>query len=189
MTATERPFVWARQLEDTAARWLRPGPSRDEARLLDLVVLEQYVEGLPEATAHWVCCYHPPDLTTAVMLAEDHLAAELPPAPQLTRHRVGSPKQQPPAARWRGGEPGGTEGATVWSPRNPFVDLLPATKPGTSDAGPEPRRAAQTPGLECWRCGRPGHMRRVSHGGRPGFSCGRDSSTRPRSGRDVPLRC
>lgn len=67
MTGGERPFGWARQLEDTAARWLRPGPSAGEARLLNLIVLKQFVGGLPEAMARWVRCHRPADLTAAII--------------------------------------------------------------------------------------------------------------------------
>lgn len=74
MSAGQQPFPWARQLEDVAARWLRLGPTGEEIWLLNLVVLGQFVEGLPEATARWVRCHQPQNLTTAVMLGKDHLA-------------------------------------------------------------------------------------------------------------------
>lgn len=51
------------------------GTSPEEAQLLNLVVLKQFLEGLPEATAHWVRCHRPATLTAVVTLAEDHLAA------------------------------------------------------------------------------------------------------------------
>lgn len=38
MSAGEQPFTWARQLEEAAARWLRPGPTEEETCLLNLVV-------------------------------------------------------------------------------------------------------------------------------------------------------
>lgn len=80
MTEREWPFAWARQLEDAVARWLRPGPSPEEAWLLNLVVLKQFVEGLPEATARWFHCHCPANLTVAFTLAEDHLVANPGPA-------------------------------------------------------------------------------------------------------------
>lgn len=153
MSEGERPFAWARQLEDAAARWLCRGPTEEEARLLNLVVLEQFVEGLPEATARWVRCHQVPDLTTAVTLAEDHLVAEPPPAPQASRPRGGASERPPlppaaaacwchlllpPAARRRGGMVGWTERAGGCSPRNPFAVLLPAANADRPDANPKP---------------------------------------------------
>lgn len=38
MSAGERPFTWARQMEEAAVRWLRPGPTEEERCLLNLVV-------------------------------------------------------------------------------------------------------------------------------------------------------
>ncbi|XP_059195913.1 neurotrophin receptor-interacting factor homolog [Centropristis striata] len=70
----DRPFVIAQQLKDAATRWLQPGDSAGEERLLEKVVLEQFMEGLPAATSDWVCCHHPADLAAAITLAEDHLA-------------------------------------------------------------------------------------------------------------------
>lgn len=165
MSEGERPFAWARQLEDAAARWLRPGPTEEEARLLNLVVLEQFVEGLPEATARWVRCHQVPDLTTAVTLAEDHLVAEPPPAPQASRPRGGASERPPAAAACccrlllGGGE--------AWSVgrREPVVvargihsqccsrpQMLTDLTPARSHE--EPHKP------DYWKCGRPGHLRR-----------------------------
>lgn len=52
----------------------RPTRTEDEACLLAKVVLEQFMEGLPEETVQWVCCHRPASLETAVTLAEDQLA-------------------------------------------------------------------------------------------------------------------
>lgn len=189
MSEGERLFAWARQLEDAAARWLCPGPTEEEARLLNLVVLEQFVEGLPEATARWVRCHQVPDLTTAVTLAEDHLVAEPPPAPQASRPRGGAAcccrLLLPPAARRRGGMVGWTERAGGCSPRNPFAVLLPAANADRPDANPEPRGAAQTRLLEVRTAGTsaPGLP---ANGGRSGVPRCWGSSTRSQSGRDIP---
>ena len=108
----DRPFVFAQQLRDAATRWLRPGGSAGEDSMLGKIVLEQFVEGLPAATADWVLCHRPADLAGAITLAEDHLAVLLPgpgtggPAglsrwahtdgPERDRGRVPHPRITPP---------------------------------------------------------------------------------------------
>ena len=71
---TGRPFIYAQQLNDAATRWLQPGDSNGEQRMLGQIVLEQFLEGLPTGTAEWVRCHRPTDLETAITLAEDHRA-------------------------------------------------------------------------------------------------------------------
>lgn len=46
MMGEDRLFGWAWKLHDTVVRWLQPGPSEGEARMLAKIVLEQFVEGL-----------------------------------------------------------------------------------------------------------------------------------------------
>ncbi|XP_019211771.1 nuclear GTPase SLIP-GC [Oreochromis niloticus] len=75
MGPQDQPSAFAQQLRYDAGRWLHPGPTQGEARLLEAVVLEQFVEGLPGEMADWVKCHKPPNLEAAVRLAEDHLAA------------------------------------------------------------------------------------------------------------------
>ncbi|XP_039466979.1 nuclear GTPase SLIP-GC-like isoform X2 [Oreochromis aureus] len=75
MGPQDRPSAFAQQLRYDAERWLHPGPTQGEARLLEAVVLEQFVEGLPREMADWVKCHKPPNLEVAVRLAEDHMAA------------------------------------------------------------------------------------------------------------------
>ncbi|KAK0144358.1 hypothetical protein N1851_017284 [Merluccius polli] len=58
----DQPFV---------TRWLQPGSSTGD--VLDKIVLEQFVEGLPAATSDSVLCHRPADLAGAITLAEDHL--------------------------------------------------------------------------------------------------------------------
>uniref|UniRef100_A0A3P8NXR9 SCAN box domain-containing protein n=1 Tax=Astatotilapia calliptera TaxID=8154 RepID=A0A3P8NXR9_ASTCA len=73
MGPQEGPSAFAQQLLYDAGRWLHPGSG--EAQLLEAVVLEQFVEGLPREMADWVKCRKPPNLEAAVRLAEEHLAA------------------------------------------------------------------------------------------------------------------
>ncbi|KAL3987099.1 choline-phosphate cytidylyltransferase [Sarotherodon galilaeus] len=75
MGPQDRPSDFAQQLQYDAGRWLHPCPTQGEARLLEAVVLEQFVEGLPREMADWVKCHMPPNLEAAVRLAEDHMAA------------------------------------------------------------------------------------------------------------------
>lgn len=85
-----------------AAGYLRE-PSLEEARMLNLVFLEQFVKGLPEATARWVRYHWPADLTATMTLAEDHLAV----GPEAARWSVQPMEHQlqEPAAQKRGGGP------------------------------------------------------------------------------------
>lgn len=76
MGPQEGPSAFAQQLLYDAGRWLHPGPTQGEVQLLEAVVLEQFVEGLPREMADWVKCRKPPNLEAAVRLAEEHLAAQ-----------------------------------------------------------------------------------------------------------------
>ncbi|KAI3368097.1 hypothetical protein L3Q82_007801 [Scortum barcoo] len=71
LRSTDRPFIFAQQLREAATRWLQPGESAGEGRMLELVNLKQFVEGLLAGTSKWMRCRH---LAPAVTLAEDHLA-------------------------------------------------------------------------------------------------------------------
>lgn len=75
MGPQEGPSAFAQRLRNDAERWLHPGPTQGEARLLEAVILEQFVEGLPREIADWVKCQELPNLEAAVRLAEGHLAA------------------------------------------------------------------------------------------------------------------
>lgn len=71
ITAVDQLFMWSWKLNDTAVRWLQPRPS--EGNHHELVVLQQFVEGLPREMARWVCSHRSASLEAAVTLAEDHL--------------------------------------------------------------------------------------------------------------------
>ena len=68
----DRPFAYAQRLTDLARRWLQP-EIRSAAGVVEQVVLERFLGGLPTATAAWVRCHRPSSLEVAVTLAEDHL--------------------------------------------------------------------------------------------------------------------
>ncbi|KAK0131325.1 hypothetical protein N1851_033974 [Merluccius polli] len=59
--------------------------------MLEKIVLEQFVEGLPAATSDWVLCHRPADLAGAITLAEDHLA----PTGLSRRSHAGTPAEDP----------------------------------------------------------------------------------------------
>ncbi|CAI5658374.1 unnamed protein product [Oreochromis niloticus] len=116
------------------------------------------MEGLPAETVRWVRCHRPTSLEVAITLAEDHLAAGAGEPGEggrkPSRHApVPAPRRRVPALAQ-------AERAPVLSPTNPFASFVPSQGSDMSSAAPEPRRAAQTPGQECWKCGQPGHLRR-----------------------------
>lgn len=143
LTWEDRPFAWAEW-------WLQLGQLAGQAKLVDKVVLEQFVEGVPAETARWVRCHRPGSLEVAVTLAEDHLAAKAEEPGGASRPLS---KQAPvPAPRRRAPAPAPGEQAPVWIPTNPFSSALPPQGSETTSATPEPQ--------ECWKCGQPGHLRR-----------------------------
>ncbi|XP_061567193.1 uncharacterized protein LOC133421555 [Cololabis saira] len=136
-----------RALHDAAVRWLRPGEAEGEKRLVQQVVLEQFVQGLPTRTAAWVRCHRPGTLQEAITLAEDHLAV----------HPAAGPATRPtPAPRRRFAAAGGP--ATMNNNASPFSP--PQSSHPVPPAPADPAGAPQTPGQGCWRCGQPGHIRR-----------------------------
>ncbi|XP_073331909.1 uncharacterized protein [Pagrus major] len=159
----ERPFVFAQQLKDAATRWLQPGDSAGEVRLVDQIVLEQFTEGLPAATSDWVHCHRPVDLTTAITLAEDHLAVLS--RARAQEDRPAAPARPTPAPRRRPAPDTHTHTHTPARPSppprsNPPSPLFPSQVPAATGAALSPQRVPQAAGQECWRCGQPGHFRR-----------------------------
>ncbi|XP_051810353.1 zinc finger and SCAN domain-containing protein 29-like [Acanthochromis polyacanthus] len=156
----ERPFVFAQQVKDAATRWLLPGETAGEIRLVEKMVVEQFIKGLPGETSNWVRCHRPADLGAAVMLAEDHLAVQSGGqgrAPPVTRPTP-APRRKtlaPPTMASRFPTPPAPAPRTNLSFASP-----PHQAPAAADAASNPQRAPQTSGQECWRCGRPGHTRR-----------------------------
>lgn len=77
-----------------------PAQWRGEVKLLNMLTLQQFMEGLPTGKAERVCCYRPVNLELAVTLAEDHLAARqtlVQPNPGLTWGFSGGRKAEGPA--------------------------------------------------------------------------------------------
>jgi len=67
--------------------------------MMDLMILEQFLEGLPTRASSWVRCHRPGTVDEAVTLAEDHLPGGGPgghsPQPgaaeKIRGSRIGSP--------------------------------------------------------------------------------------------------
>ncbi|XP_062418714.1 uncharacterized protein LOC134130607 [Pungitius pungitius] len=153
----DRPFAYGQRLRDAAARWLQPNGVGTASGVVEKVVLEQFVEGLPARTAAWVRYHRPPTLEAAITLAEDHLAVH----PSGRDGREGAPPSTLKAAAPRGWGQQLTTGRPRPAPRRePMTrhwDPPTAASPGTL---PDPPGGSQTPGQECWKCGQPGHLRR-----------------------------
>ena len=68
-TEGDRPFAFAQQLWDQARKCLVPDQNSAED-VVEQVVLERFVEGLPAWTSAWVRYHRPESLSSAVDLAE-----------------------------------------------------------------------------------------------------------------------
>ena len=152
MAEEDRPFAYAQRLTDLARRWLQP-EIRSAAGVMEQVVLERFVAGLPAATATWVSCHRPSSLSAAVTLAEDHLVHC--PAPPRGEKLVPAPRRKllPRAAA------AATARGPSANPPNPSPRWFSQT-PGSMTVRPKPQGVPQTSGPECWRCGQLGHWRR-----------------------------
>ncbi|XP_056282655.1 uncharacterized protein LOC130201606 [Pseudoliparis swirei] len=76
--AEDRPFAFGQRLADAAGRWLQPEGSATAQAVVEKIVLEQFIGGLPARTSAWVRCHRPTGMKAAVTLAEDHLAVHGP---------------------------------------------------------------------------------------------------------------
>ncbi|KAM6938626.1 uncharacterized protein PEZ65_004871 [Lycodopsis pacificus] len=153
----DRPFAFAQRLRDDAARWLQPESPGGAQGVLEKVVLEQFIGALPARTSAWVRYHRAPTLGTAITLAEDHLAVQA--SGPGDSGRPLAPARPTPAPRRR--LPPQLLARAPLTPRS--VPFLPSPEaPTSASAGTllNPQGAPQAPGLECWRCGQPGHFRR-----------------------------
>uniref|UniRef100_A0AAQ4RXT8 CCHC-type domain-containing protein n=1 Tax=Gasterosteus aculeatus aculeatus TaxID=481459 RepID=A0AAQ4RXT8_GASAC len=151
----DRPFTFAQRLADAANRWLQPEGAGGGPAVVEKVVTEQFLEGLPPRTAAWVRYHRPTALEAAVTLAEDHLAVH--PGGHGEGGRPTTSTQPVPAPRRRSPLP-----VAARPPPSPRA-LAPqrgTDPPGLAGTLPDVQRAPQPPGQECWRCGQPGHYRR-----------------------------
>ncbi|XP_061883609.1 uncharacterized protein LOC133634961 [Entelurus aequoreus] len=146
----DRPFVLAFQLRDAATRANGLDP-----KMLEAIVLEQFVEAIPARTSAWVRYHSPTDVKAAVKLAEEHLAVQREAETKTAEGPTPSPRRRL-APLW-----GGVEGAPL--ERRPRPAEPPGAREqgtGAAEKGLPSQMAPQTPGPVCWRCGRPGHVRR-----------------------------
>ena len=115
MAEEDRPFAYAQRLMDLEIR--------SAAGVVEQVVLERFVAGLPAATATWMSCHRPSSLSAAVTLAEDHMV-----------HCPAPPRGEKP-------EP---------APRRKFLPRAAATAtargPIANPPNPSPRWFSLTPG-------------------------------------------
>ena len=165
-----RPFIFAQQLREAARRWLQPGTQTAE-QVVERVVLEQFVAGLPASTGNWVQCHRPLTLDAAVVLAEDHLSLPRRARWEDNRSPPPPPARPVPAPRRRGvtlptphaptPAPRHTH-ALTHSPQQITRTDPPSIPPKSQDSAPvrsAPRGAPQPLGQACWRCGQLGHFR------------------------------
>ena len=133
LAADDRPFAYAQWLADFARRWLQP-EVRSAAGVVDQVVLERFVAGLPAATATWVRCHRPSSLSAAVTLAEDHMV-QCPAPPHGEKPEPAPRRKFPP----RAASAAAAQGAT-FIPPNPSPHLF-SQAPGSMTVRPKPHRS------------------------------------------------
>ena len=152
LAADDRQFAYSQRLAGLARRWLQP-EVRSVAGVVEQIVLERFVAGLPAATATWVRCHRPFNLSAAVTLAEDYMV-HWPAPPHGEKPEPDPWRKFPP----RAASAVAAQGAT-FIPPNPSPRLF-FQAPGSMMVRPKPQGVPQTPGPECWHCGQLGHLRR-----------------------------
>ncbi|KAK2824947.1 hypothetical protein Q7C36_018874 [Tachysurus vachellii] len=65
------PFSYVQQLQTECQGWLL-ADSHDARRIVETVVMEQFLKQLPEVTAHWVRDNQPATLNEAIYFVERH---------------------------------------------------------------------------------------------------------------------
>ena len=144
------PFAYAQRLNDLARWWLHP-EIRSATGVVEQVVLERFLGGLPTATAAWVRCHR--------SRGRRNLGRGSPrPAPRPHaggEAGAGASKEASPSFGARCFSPG-ARATSTWR-FTPFPPPPPV--PGSVTVRPDPQGKPQTPGPECWRCGQLGHFR------------------------------
>nr|XP_061781366.1 uncharacterized protein LOC133572567 [Nerophis lumbriciformis] len=149
----DRPFVLAYRMRDAATRWLQPNGL--DPKMLESIILEQFIDALPARTSAWVRYHSSPDVKTAVKLAEEHLAVQRKATPKTAERPTPAPRRRL-APLWEGME----ETSREQRPRTAEPPGANEQGTGAAERGLPSQMAPQTPGPVCWRCGRPGHVRR-----------------------------
>ncbi|XP_061762668.1 zinc finger and SCAN domain-containing protein 25-like [Nerophis ophidion] len=96
-----RPFVFAYQLRDAATRWLQP--NGQDQKMLEAIILEQFLDAIPTRTSAWVRYHSPPDVKAAERIAEEHLAVHREATPRMAAGLTSVPRRRL-APRWGGGK-------------------------------------------------------------------------------------
>ncbi|XP_039342846.1 zinc finger and SCAN domain-containing protein 32-like isoform X1 [Mauremys reevesii] len=77
VSGSKRPRAFSQRLMDWATWWLRPAAQTIE-EVMDQVVLEQFLVGLPDPVHVWVRTHQPGHVSDAVHLTEEYVEAEGP---------------------------------------------------------------------------------------------------------------
>nr|XP_061815125.1 zinc finger protein with KRAB and SCAN domains 3-like [Nerophis lumbriciformis] len=88
----DRPFVLAYRMRDAATRWLQPNGL--DPKMLESIILEQFIDALPARTSAWVRYHSSPDVKTAVKLAEEHLAVQREATPKTAERPTPAPRRR-----------------------------------------------------------------------------------------------
>uniref|UniRef100_A0A8C3FK60 SCAN box domain-containing protein n=1 Tax=Chrysemys picta bellii TaxID=8478 RepID=A0A8C3FK60_CHRPI len=73
-----RPRAFAQKLTDWATRWLRPD-AHTVGQIMDQVILEQFIQCLPNSVWVWVRRHQPATVEAAVQRTEEYAEADFPP--------------------------------------------------------------------------------------------------------------
>lgn len=68
----DNPFAFAQQLQVNCQKWLL-AEDCDPRRIVELLVIEQFMKQLPEGTSDWVKHRQPATINEAIQLAVNHL--------------------------------------------------------------------------------------------------------------------
>lgn len=88
-------------LKDLAERWLHP-EERSTEKMVDLIVLKQFLADLGGNTQHWVRWHQPKMVEEALHLAEDYMVAEAEGDPPKRECPGGTGEELKPEGRERG---------------------------------------------------------------------------------------
>ncbi|XP_035244367.1 uncharacterized protein LOC118211329 [Anguilla anguilla] len=182
LVADDRPFAYSQRLTHMARRWLQP-EIRSAGGVVEQVILEQFLEGLPEETGNWVRCHRPTNLEGAVTLAEDHLA--LYPSSQQQARPEPAPRRRPPPRTGPSSVPRALP--PPFPQTNPPFFPIPSPGPGSVAGGvrlTEGASDARTGVLAVRTAGSPA-PRLSTYGSGAGGPGGRAAHFRSRSGGSV----
>ena len=169
LAANDHRFAYAQKLADVARRWLQL-EVRSAVAVLEEVVLERFVAGLPAATVTWVRCHRPTSLSAAITLAEDHMVQC--PAPPHGKKPEPAPRRKfPPCAASAAVARGPTFSPPNPSPHSRLNDGPSQPTEATSDI--------RTRVLVVWPAG-PLVPRVSAHGGGAGSPGGESAHLRSR---------